>query len=73
MSNDDLFAEESKLTEEIQLIKSLQAKMPSKIFVGKLKLSDDRHQKVIEEIECACKLAETIKSSQSLPPPTAPH
>lgn len=51
MSDDDLFAEESKLTEEIQLIKAHQVKMPSKIFVGKLKLSDDRHQEVIEEIE----------------------
>lgn len=51
MSNNDLLAEELKLANEIQSIKAQQAKMPSKIFMGKLKLSDDRHQKVIEEIE----------------------
>ena len=51
MSNNDLLAEELKLANEIQLVKAQQAKMPSKIFMGKLKLADDRLEDVIKEIE----------------------
>lgn len=51
MSNDELLVEEAKLTNEIQLLKSRQLKMPHTIFVCELNLLDERHQAVIEEIE----------------------